>query len=145
MKKIGHWIAFIFFGYFATVIVLALAVCILLFCGPWLMDNFSTFGFIFIGSCLLSLYYYLIFSMFLLYYNFLDRKKPDYWVSNIFIVSTALYFYYVTFKNIYPVFVLDINKFKSFKGIVYIISILPALFKIFFFTLIYPFIKTKDY
>lgn len=145
MKKIGHWIAFIIFGYLLTVIVLSIAVGIPLFVGPWLITKFSTFWFIFFGSILLSIYYYIIFSILVLYYTFLDTQKPDYWVSNIFIVLTSLYFYYIFYKNIGPVIINYVEDYKSFKFILFIISIVPSYFQILFLSLIFPFIKNKDY
>jgi hypothetical protein len=144
MKRIGHWIAFLIFGYLLTIIVLSITTFIPLFVGPWLISKFNTFWFLFIGGILISIYYYIIFSVLVLYYGFLDSQKPDYWVSNIFLVIVTLYFYYTFGKSVQQVFDNYEGNFKSFKSILFFISIIPAYLQILFLSLIFPFIKNKD-
>lgn len=140
IKKIGHWIAFLIGGYIGTWLVLGISTLLPLFVGLWLF-SLGDFWFFFIGSLLLTFYYLLVFGGLGLFYAFLNKKKPDYWFSNIFLALITVYFFYTLINSLGQNVSQDIKLFMKFKGIILIITILPAYFQILFYSLIAPFIK----
>ena len=143
IKKIGHWVVFLTGGSIGTWLVLAISTILPLFVGLWLF-SLSDFWFYFIGSILLSFYYIVVFVGLTFFFTFLNKNKPDYWVSNIIIVLTTVYFFYNLITKLGYNISQDIELFMSFKGIVLLIAILPAYLKILFCSLIVPFIR-EDY
>ena len=143
LNKIGHWIVFIVGGYLGTWLALFISVALPLFVGSWIF-SWNDFLFLVVGGILLSIYYWIIFFGLSWYYAFLNKNKPDYWVSNIFLVIVAILFFY----NFITVFGRLVNKeipmFKGFKGIMFLIAIIPAYLKILFASLIAPFFKGDE-
>lgn len=140
LKKIGHWILFLIGGYLGTWIVLAIVTLLPFFVGLWIFD-FSDFWFFFIGSIALSFYYLLVFGGLSLYFTFLNSYKPDYWVSNIFLSLVTFFFFYTLINSLGQNITESKELFMNFKGIVFLITILPAYLKILYVSLIAPFIK----
>ena len=128
MKKvitIGNWLKFLIVGIIGTWLVLGITCIIPLFAGLW-MFTFSDFWFYTIGSVLLTFYYILIMVGLTLFFSYINKLKQDYWVSNILLVLTSGYFFFNLITK-FGVFVnKDIEIFLNFKGIVLLISILPA-------------------
>lgn len=140
IKKIGHWILFLIGGYIGTWIVLAIATWLPFLVGLWLFD-FSDFWFFFLGSIALGIYYLIVYGGLGLFFTFLNKKKPDYWVSNIFLCIVTFYFFY-TLINVLGKNISESKElFLNFKGILLLISILPAYLQILFFAIVAPFIK----
>lgn len=143
IKKISHWIIFLIGGCLGTWFVLAIVTILPLFVAT-LLFYFSDFWFFFIGSMALSLYYLLLYGGLSIYFSFLNSHKPDYWISNIFIVIVTFLF----FNNLINALGNNITEskdlFLNFKGIVSLISIIPAYLSIFYFSLVVPFIKNED-
>lgn len=146
MKKvitIGNWLKFLIVGIIGTWLVLGITCIIPLFAGLW-MFTFSDFWFYTIGSVLLTFYYILIMVGLTLFFSYINKLKQDYWVSNILLVLTSGYFFFNLITK-FGVFVnKDIEIFLNFKGIVLLISILPAYFKILFLSVITPFLKQEN-
>ncbi len=146
MKKvitIGNWLKFLIVGIIGTWLVLGITFIIPLFAGLW-MFTFSDFWFYTIGSVLLTFYYILIMVGLTLFFSYVNKLKQDYWVSNILLVLTSGYFFFNLITK-FGVFVnKDIEIFMNFKGIVLLISILPAYFKILFLSVITPFLKQEN-
>jgi hypothetical protein len=140
IKKIGHWILFLIGGYLGTWIVLAIAILLPFIVGLFLFD-FGDFWFFLLGSFALTLYYGLVFGLTGLFFSFLNQKKPDYWISNIFLVLITFYFFYVLITGVGDIVTEYKELFMNFKGITLLITILPAYFQILFFTVVAPFIK----
>lgn len=140
IKKIGHWILFIIGSYIGLSIVLAIATLLPIYVGAWLF-TFSNFWFFVIGSFLLTFYYLIAFGLPALFFNFLNDKKPDYWVSNILLVLISVYFFYILFTIVAKVIDLNIKVFFNFKGIIFLTTLLPAYLQILFSTIVVPFLK----
>lgn len=140
LKKIGHWILFLIGGYFGTSIALAIAILLPSFVGIWLI-SFGDFWFFILGFVFEYLYYILILGGFSLGVTFLNKKKPDYWISNIFLVIVTFHFFYVLITRFGTFVTENIEVFLNFKGIVLLITLLPAYLQILFVALILPFIK----
>jgi hypothetical protein len=143
-KKIGHWILFIIGGFLGTHIVLLIATLLPFFVGVWLFD-FGDFWFLFLGSIAISIYYFLVYAGVGYFFIFLNRKKPDYWVSSIFLGLVTLHFFYWLITNLGITFTEYKELFLSFKGICLLITILPAYLQILFSALILQFIKSEDW
>ncbi len=140
IKKIGHWITFLIGGYIGTWLILSISTLIPLFVFYWLVD-FSDFWFFMIGGIIVTLYYIIIFGGLSLFFTFLNKKKPDYWVSNIFIALTTVLFFYTIINSFGKIIGKEFRQYLTFKGIVFLITIIPAYFQILYFTIIAQFIK----
>ena len=140
IKKIGHWLLFIIGGYLGTWIILAIATLLPFFVGLWLFE-FGDFWFFLLGSIALGIYYLLVYSGLFLFFTFLNKKKPDYWVSNIFLGLVTFYFFYTLINTLGKNISESKELFLNFKGIVLIITILPAYLQILFYSIVAPFIK----
>jgi ABC-type anion transport system duplicated permease subunit len=82
-----------------------------------------------------------VFGLTGLFFSFLNQKKPDYWISNIFLVLVTFYFFYVLITGVGDIVTEYKELFMNFKGITLLTTILPAYFQILFFTVVAPFIK----
>jgi hypothetical protein len=142
IKKIGHWAVFVVGGSIGTWLILGIATLLPLFVGLWLF-TLGDFWFFLIGSFLLAIYYILVFMGISSFFTFLNKNKPDYWVSNIILVLTTVYFFYNLINKLGRNVSQDIELFMNFKGIVLLITILPAYLKILFYSLIVPFVKVN--
>lgn len=140
IKLICHWVAFIVGGSIGTWIVLAIATVLPLYVGL-LLFTLSDFLFYFIGSILLTFYYILIFVGLTSFFTILNNKKPDYWISNVLIVVITVLFFYNSVNKLAHIVTQDPKLFINFKGVVLIIALLPAYFKILFYALIFQFIR----
>ena len=140
IKKIGHFAAFLVGGSIGVWLVLAIATLLPLYVGLFLF-TFSDFWFYLIGSILLTFYYIIVYVGLTFFFTFLKKKKPDYWFSNIIIVLTTFYFFYNLITKLGNNISQEKELFMSFKGIVLLITILPAYLKILYTSLIMPFIK----
>lgn len=103
--------------------------------------GFSDFWFFMIGGIIVTLYYIIIFGGLSLFFTFLNKKKPDYWISNIFIALTTILLFYTLITSLGKSFGDDIKQFLTFKGIVFLITLIPAYFQILYFSIIAQFIK----
>ena len=146
MKKvetIGKWLKFLVVGIIGTWLVLGITCIVPLFAGLW-MFTLSDFWFYTLGGVLLTFYYILIMVGLSLFFSYVNKLKQDYWVSNILLVLTSGYFFF----NLITKFAIFVNKdieiFLNFKGIVLLISILPAYLKILFLFVITPFLKQEN-
>jgi hypothetical protein len=142
IKKIGHWIAFLIGGFFGTNLALTIVTFLPFYLFIWLF-NFSDFWFFMIGSILAALYYYLIFGGLLFYFSFLNKRKPDYWISNIFIVLVTILFVYNLINLSANASEQTRKLFFTFKGIVFFCTIIPAFFQIFYLSLIAQFVRDE--
>lgn len=140
IKKIGHWLLFIIGGYLGTWIVLEIATLLPFFVGLWLFQ-FGDFWFFLLGSIALVIYYLLVYGGLGLFFTFLNKKKPDYWVSNIFLGLVTFYFFYTLINTLGKNISESKELFLNFKGIVLMITILPAYLQILFYSILAPFIK----
>jgi hypothetical protein len=146
MKKvvtIGSWLKFLIVGIIGTWLALGITCIMPLFAGLW-MFNLSDFWFYTIGSVLLTLYYILIIVGLSLFFSYVNKLKQDYWVSNILLVLTSVYFFFNLITKLGVFVNKDIEIFMNFKGIVLLISILPAYFKILYLSVIIPFLKQEN-
>jgi hypothetical protein len=143
LKKIGHWIVFLIGGYLGTWLALLISVALPLVVGLWIFD-WNDFLFLFVGGILMTLYYLIVFIGLSWYYDFINRKKPDYWASNIFLVIVAIYFFYTFITSFGRLVDQDVKVFAGFKGIILLLAIIPAYFKILFVSLIAPFFKRDN-
>lgn len=142
VKKIGHWIIFLVVGYFGTWIALFISAALPLLVGLWIFD-WNAFLFLFVGAIFMTVYYLIVFMGLTWYYDFINSKKPDYWVSNIYLVLVALYFFYTFTTRFGRLVDQDPKMFLRFNGIALLLAIIPAYFQILFMSLIAPFFK-KD-
>ena len=140
IKKICHWIIFLLGGYIGTWLVLSISTLLPLYIFNWLV-GFSDFWFFMIGGIIVTLYYIIIFGGLSLFFTFLNKKKPDYWISNIFIALTTILLFYTLITSLGKSFGDDIKQFLTFKGIVFLITLIPAYFQILYFSIIAQFIK----
>lgn len=140
IKKVSHWILFFIGGSLGTIFLLYISVVTPVGISIWIWD-WNDFLFTFVGGILLTAYYFLIFSGFYWYYSYLNKVKPDYWISNILLAGIALYFF-VHFFLRFTDLIQEYKKiFFGFKGLMFFTAIIPAYFKILFASLIGPFIK----
>lgn len=130
LKKIGHWIVFIIVCPIITWTVLFLIVMAPLWVFQWIFDwNIILFV---LASYLFFFFLYMpiIFGGLDNYYAFLNRYKPDKWLSSIFISVLAIIFIY----RFYPVFDEHIGSrsFKDFglKGYLYIMVTLGLYLRV---------------
>ena len=72
--------------------------------------------------------------------KYLNEKKPDYWVSNIFLILTSVTFFYQYFLYLQSVVYENLTTFKNFKELMLIFTILPVYLKIIYISIIYPFL-----
>lgn len=142
INKIGHWLLFLIGSYIGTWIVLAITTMFPFYILILLID-LGDFWFYLLGSIIIGIYYLIVFGCLSIYFYFLNQKKPDYWISNIFLVLTALFFFYTLINRLGNNFNDAKEFYTSFKGILFLISILPAFLKILFFSILSPFIKDK--
>lgn len=142
LKKIGHWILFLIGGFIGTWIVLRILV-ILPLVGMFLFE-LGNFWFVLIGAILFGLYNYLVIFGLNFFYTFLNKKKPDYWMSNIFLILVAFFVFYNLINDLREFF----NEFKGvffkFKFVFFSIGLLPAYLRILFFAFLIPFRKEND-
>ena len=143
IKKIGHYILFIIGGYIGTWLVLAICT-ILPFLGFLLIYSLGDFWFLFLGSIMMTIYYMALFGLLGWYYEYIDKRKPDYWFSNIFIALVALLFFYTLITSLGPNVSKEPKAFLNFKGIVFLISIIPAYLRILYVSLLLPFIGNRE-
>jgi hypothetical protein len=140
IKKIGHWILFLIGGYLGTWIVLAIVTLLPIFVGLLLFE-FGDFWFFLLGSIALSFYYLLVYYGFEIFFTFLNKKKPDYWISNIFLGLVTFYFFYTLITSLGKNITESKELFMNFKGIALLIAILPAYLQILFYAIVAPFTK----
>lgn len=146
-KKIVHYFLYIIGTYIGTWLVLAICV-ILPFLGALLIFKLNNFWFLFVGGFMMTIYYFILISLLGWYYEYVDRHKPDYWFSNIFLELVALLFFYAFITRFGNNFnkgleAYDLKEILNFKGIVFLISIVPAWLNILYVSLILPFAKKK--
>lgn len=73
-------------------------------------------------------------------FEYMNEKKPDYWFSSIFLSIVTITFFY-EFIEYFESIINDYSReFRSFKGIMFIISIFPSYLMILFFSIISPFL-----
>ena len=109
------------------------------------MFDLSDFWFIFFGSIALTIYYYVVIYGLGLFFFYLKRNKPDYWISNIYLTLVTFNFFYALITSLGNAITdFEISLFSiSFKDIAFVIAILPAYLKILFFALVFPFTKEE--
>lgn len=142
------WIIFIVLGYFGTITVLAIATYLPLFLGYWIYP-LSNFWFCIVGSLLLGLYYSLLYVGLGSFYIFLEKKKPDYWFSNIFLSTISVLFFYAVLTKLGIVTNLLVSELPSkeilnFKFITFFLVLLPAYLQILYISVLAPFLKYND-
>jgi hypothetical protein len=140
IKKIGHWILFIIGGYLGTWLVLAITTLLPYLVGIWLL-SFGDFWFFFLSSIIFGIYYMLVYGGLGFFVIFLNKKKPDYWVSNIFLGLVTFYFFYTLITVLGKHITEHKEIFMTFKGILLLITIIPPYLQILFYALVAPFIK----
>ena len=143
IKKISHWILFIIGSYIGLNIVLTIATLLPIYVGAWLF-SFSNFWFFVIGAILSTFYYFFAFGLPALFFNFLNGKKPDYWISNILLVLISIYFYYNLINNISSFVDINLKLFINFKGFIFLTTLVPAFLQILFFTVVAPFLMEEN-
>jgi hypothetical protein len=143
IKKIGHWAAFLVGGIIGTWVILGITTILPLFVGLWLFP-LGDFWFFFIGSVLLTFYYILVFVGLSIFYIFINKNKPDYWISNIILILTAVCYFFNFITKFGQNVSYNFELFMHFKGFVLLLSILPAYLKILYFSLFTPFIKVDN-
>lgn len=137
IKKIGHWIAFILGSYFGAFIYWGIMTLFPIFSVMWLM-SLSNLWFIVLGSLCIGIFTLLAYG--LSFFIALQVKlKPDYWVSNGFILLFAFYFFYTLITRWDLSVKVDLRLFTSSKGIIYAILIIPIYLRFCFMSLLLPF------
>jgi hypothetical protein len=139
LKKIGYWFLFFIVGYLLTRIILAIAFILPVFAYLYIND-FQIFWFLLLGGVFLTIYYWLTFGLMVFLLKYLNEKKPDYWVSNIFLILTSVTFFYQYFLYLQSVVYENLTTFKNFKELMLIFTILPVYLKIIYISIIYPFL-----
>lgn len=142
LKKIGKWLLFLVSGYFGTNIVLAVALTIPLFAFLWI-QNWSMFWFLVVGSILLSVYYYIILGLFVLYFSFINKTKPDYWVSNIFLIIVAI-ISIITYAMNFTSWSKMLMELSGFRAILFMVAIAPSYLYILYMLFISIFFSTEE-
>jgi hypothetical protein len=143
LNKIQQWIIFVIGGFIGTVFLLFVLTALPLFVGIWILD-WNIFLFLVVGGILMSIYYYLLYFSIAFYYDYLNRRKPDYWISNILLALVTICFFYFFTTNFVTLFDKNIKIFMNFKGIMLLMAITPAYFKILYVSIISPFIPTEN-
>ena len=140
IKKIGHWIAFLIGGFAAINLSLTISFSLPWFIFNWLL-KFSDFWFFMIGAIFVTIFNWLIFWGFKFFFDFINKQKPDYWISSIFITLVALRFFYNNITVISEV----ILQFKSIlldsKFIMFFLTMIPVYWKVLSFLLISQFTR----
>jgi hypothetical protein len=142
LRKILHWILFLISGWLITILM-----SVITFYIPFVIfehiHEWNTFWFILFG--LILLYIYKLYLGLVLYiFENLNKKKPDYWFSSIFLSLVAIYTFYNLYDNIQNLVNNYFVIFKTFKGIIFIITILPIFLVFTFFTIIFPFFNKPE-
>jgi hypothetical protein len=139
-KFIGRWILFLLVSILGTIIVQAIITISPLMVGLWLF-RFSDFWFFFIGSIIITIYYYIAFGGLALFFEFINKLKPDYWISNILLALVSLFYYYLFITLFGGLMNISIDLFLNFKGIILLITIVPVYIYLMFIAILAPFIK----
>lgn len=137
-----HWILFLISGWVITILI-----SVITFYIPFVLfeyiNEWNTFLFILLG--LILLYFYKLYLRLVIYiFEYLNKKKPDYWFSSIYLCLVAIYTFYYLYDNLQNFINNNFVLFKSFKGIIFIISILPIFLIFTFYTIFFPFINKPE-
>jgi hypothetical protein len=137
LRKILHWILFLISGWIITIFMSVVTFYIPLVAFEYI-NEWNTFWFILIG--LILLYFYKLYLGLVIYiFEYLNKKKPDYWFSSIFLSLVAIYTFYYLYDNLQNVINNYFILFKTFKGIIFFITILPIFLIFTFYTIFFPF------
>jgi hypothetical protein len=142
IKNVMHYVIFAVGSCVGTWIVLLLLTTLPLL-GFLLIYKLSNFWFFVAGGIMMTIYYS-SFDLLGWFYFYLDKRKPDFWFSNIFIVVVVLIYFYLLITSLATNLSKEPKAFLNFKGIVFLVSILPAYLKILYISLLLPFIKTAE-
>lgn len=142
LKKIGKWSLFFISGYFGTNIVLAITLFIPIFAFLWI-HNWSLFWFVIVGSILISVFYYVTFGLLTLYFTLINKVKPDYWVSNIFLLIVAI-LSLIAFAEQFSELGKTLFELFDFKAILFLVAITPTYLYILFMLFIAIFLSKED-
>lgn len=142
LKIFLHWILFLISGWVITILI-----SVITFYIPFVLfeyiNEWNTFLFILLG--LILLYFYKLYLRLVIYiFEYLNKKKPDYWFSSIYLCLVAIYTFYYLYDNLQNFINNNFVLFKSFKGIIFIISILPIFLIFTFYTIFFPFINKPE-
>lgn len=142
LRKILHWILFLISGWIITILM-----SVITFYLPFLIfgyiHNWNTFWFVLFGLILLFIYKFYL-GLVLYIFETLNKKKPDYWFSSIFLCLVAIYTFYNLYDSIQNLTNNYFVIFKSFKGIIFFITIIPIFLVFTFYTIFFPFLNKPE-
>lgn len=143
IKKILHCLGFIIGGSILTWLTLGISTLVPIYAFTKILD-LGTFMFILIGSIIMAIYY--AFNSVIIGVSFLAvyKMKPDYWVSNFILVIVSIFFYYTLFNALGKSFNWDFSPFTSFKGILFITTVIPAYWGLLYKSLLVPFLPYEE-
>jgi hypothetical protein len=142
IKKIFHWLIFLFIAPIITYVTLAIST-LLPFFALAKIEELNIFWFILLSSLIIAIYYALNSLLTIISFYAINKMKPDYWISNILIVSVALLFYFTLFKSLGKIIDSRII-FSSFKNTFIVLLLAPSYWGLLFKSLIFPFIYEKE-
>ena len=145
--KIGHWIIFFPTCYLATYLILVTAFFIPLITLP-LMIEWNFLELLIFGGGIIGFLYFLVFFLLALFYEKLFEWRPDKLISSLFLAAIFLFAFYNFIISINNRFLGDSEIREiifSFKGILIILFIIPAYFKLVFLSMIFPFLSKRTY
>ncbi len=142
LRKILHWILFLISGWIITILM-----SVITFYLPFLIfgyiHNWNIFWFVLFGLILLFIYKFYL-GLVLYIFETLNKKKPDYWFSSIFLCLVAIYTFYNLYDSIQNLTNNYFVIFKSFKGIIFFITIIPIFLVFTFYTIFFPFLNKPE-
>jgi len=142
-KSINYWIKFIVTGVIGSILILWILIS-LPFIAQLFLIKLNLYWYIAIGSVFLSMYYYLIFVLLAIYFEWINKIKPDRINSNIILFLTYIYF----FVNFYTKLKLNAQKYNilfiDIKSTIFFFSIIPVYLKVLFLTLVNPITSIKS-
>jgi len=139
LKKIGHWLLFLLAGYFITRIILVIIFFLPIYAFAKIY-YWGVFWFLLTGIIFLTIFYNIVIGLMGRLFEYMNEKKPDYWFSSIFLSIVTITFFY-EFIEYFESIINDYSReFRTFKGIMFIISIFPSYLMILFFSIISPFL-----
>lgn len=143
IKKILHWLGFIIGAPILTWLTLGISTLVPIYAFMKILD-LGTFMFILVGSIIMAIYYFLNSLLIGISFLTINKMKPDYWVSNIILAAVSIFFFYTLFTSLGKSIDGEFKMFMSFKGIMFITTVVPAYLGLLFKSIIFPFIPDNE-
>lgn len=138
IKKILRWIGFVIFGSLLNWLTLAILTLAPIYAFSKLQD-LTTFWFVLVGIIVIIIYYTLNDLISFFSFSAINKMKQDYWFSNTLLALISILFFYTLLTSFAKSMNGDFEVFKSFKGTILIITIVPSYLKLIYKSLIFPF------